>query len=317
MFESTTILVGLVVAVGLVAVRSGVKIVPQGQNWTVERFGRYTTTLQSGLHFVVPVIDRIGKKLSVMESVLDIPPQNVISKDNVSIVADCVTFYQITEPQKAAYQIDNLELGIQNLTITNLRSVLGGMELDHMLSSRQEINSKLLAEVDMATQPWGVKITRVEIRDLMMSSELQEAMNLQMTAERKRRAIVTEAEGKKSSEILLAEGERSSKILLAEGEKEAKILQAQGEREAAILEAEARERHAEAEAKSTEVVSKAIKEGDVAAIQYFLGMEYIKALEGIGASSNSKLVLMPLEASGVTGSIAGIAQVLQQNLGNK
>lgn len=296
----------LLVLLALAIVYSGVKIVPQGQNWTVERFGRYTNTLQSGLHFIIPIVDRIGRKLSVMESVLDVLPQNVISKDNVSIVADCVTFYQIVEPQKAAYQIDNLELGIQNLTITNLRSVLGGMELDHMLSNRQEINSKLLAEVDMATQPWGVKITRVEIRDLMMSDELQEAMNLQMTAERKRRAIVTEAEGKKRSEILLAEGE-----------KEAEILRAQGEREAAFLEAEARERRAEAEAKSTEVVSKAIKEGDIAAIQYFLGTEYIKALEGIGASENSKLVLMPLEASGVAGSIAGIAQVLQQNLDKK
>lgn len=298
MFESVFILLG---AVAIATVFSGVKVVPQGQNWTVERFGRYTKTLESGLHFITPIIDRVGKKLVVMESVLDIPAQNVISKDNVAVTADCVTFYQIMEADKAAYQVNDLHLGIENLTITNLRSVLGSMDLDHMLSNRQEINGKLLESVDEATKPWGVKITRIEIRDLSMSEDLQQAMNLQMTAERKRRALVTEAEGKRTAEVLQAEGAKQAAVLRAEGEKDA-----------AFLEAEARERTAEAEAKSTEVVSKAIKDGDIAAIQYFLGTDYIKALGAIGASNNSKLVLMPLEASGVTGSIAGIAQVLQQ-----
>lgn len=295
------IVVLLLVIVAAAFIFGGVKIVPQGQNWTIERFGRYIKTLGSGLHFIVPIADRIGKKMIVMETVLDIPPQNVISKDNVAIIADCVTFYQINEPEKAAYQVNNLELGIENLTITNLRSVLGAMDLDHMLSNRQDINSRLLEAVDEATQPWGIKVTRIEIRDLSMSAELQDAMNLQMTAERKRRALVTEAEGN-----------RKAQILQAEGAKEAAVLRAQGERDAAFLEAEARERIAEADAKSTAVVSKAIKEGDIAAIQYFLGTEYIKALGTIGAAENSKLVLMPLEASGVAGSIAGIAQVLQQ-----
>jgi len=297
----TELVILLVVVVAAAIVFGGVKTVPQGQNWTVERFGRYTRTLEAGLHFIVPIADRVGKKLIVMETVLDIPPQNVISKDNVAIIADCVTFYQIIEPEKAAYQVNNLEVGIENLTITNLRSVLGAMDLDYMLSNRQDINTKLLEAVDEATQPWGVKVTRIEIRDLSMSAELQDAMNLQMTAERKRRALVTEAEGN-----------RKAQVLQAEGAKEAAVLRAQGERDAAFLEAEARERTAEAEAKSTTLVSQAIKDGDIAAIQYFLGTEYIKALGTIGSAENSKLVLLPLEASGVTSSIAGIAQVLQQ-----
>ncbi len=279
---------------------AGIKIVPQGQKWTVERFGRYTRTLESGLALIIPFIDSVGKKLSVMESVLDVPSQSVISKDNVAVTADGVVFFRIDDAAKAAYQIDNLTVAIVNLTTTNLRSVLGSMELDNMLSNREQINQKLLQAVDEATAPWGVKITRIEIRDLNMSDELQNAMNLQMTAERRRRALVTEATGKREAEILRAEGE-----------KEAAILRADGEKTAAFLNADAREREAEAEARATQVVSDAIASGNIHAIHYFLGTQYVAALKEIGASSNSKLVLMPLEAAGVTGAIAGVSELLK------
>ncbi len=279
---------------------TGVKVVPQGHQWTVERFGRYTTTLEPGLNLIIPFVDRIGFRLSMMESVLDVPSQTVISKDNAAVTADGVVFYRIMEASRAAYQVNNLTYAIVNLTITNLRSVLGSMELDHMLSNREEINERLLAAVDQATAPWGIKVTRIEIRDLSMSSELQEAMNLQMTAERHRRAVVTKANGDKEAAILQAQGQR-----------EAQVLQAQGEKEAAFLNAEAREREALAEAKATRVVSQAISEGDVQALQYFLGVKYVEALQHIGQGDNSKLVLMPLEASGVTGAVAGITELLK------
>ncbi|MGI6407150.1 MAG: SPFH/Band 7/PHB domain protein [Gammaproteobacteria bacterium] len=279
---------------------TGVKVVPQGHQWTVERFGRYTTTLEPGLNLIIPFVDRVGFRLSMMESVLDVPSQTVISKDNAAVTADGVVFYRIMEASRAAYQVNNLTYAIVNLTITNLRSVLGSMELDHMLSNREEINERLLAAVDQATAPWGIKVTRIEIRDLSMSSELQEAMNLQMTAERHRRAVVTKANGDKEAAILQAQGQR-----------EAQVLQAQGEKEAAFLNAEAREREALAEAKATRVVSQAISEGDVQALQYFLGVKYVEALQHIGQGDNSKLVLMPLEASGVTGAVAGITELLK------
>lgn len=279
---------------------AGVKVVPQGHQWTVERFGRYTTTLEPGLNLIIPFVDRVGFRLSMMESVLDVPSQTVISKDNAAVTADGVVFYRIMEASRAAYQVNNLTYAIVNLTITNLRSVLGSMELDHMLSNREEINERLLAAVDQATAPWGIKVTRIEIRDLSMSSELQEAMNLQMTAERHRRAVVTKANGDKEAAILQAQGQR-----------EAQVLQAQGEKEAAFLNAEAREREALAEAKATRVVSQAIREGDVQALQYFLGVKYVEALQHIGQGDNSKLVLMPLEASGVTGAVAGITELLK------
>ena len=279
---------------------TGVKVVPQGHQWTVERFGRYTTTLEPGLNLMIPFVDRIGFRLSMMESVLDVPSQTVISKDNAAVTADGVVFYRIMEASRAAYQVNNLTYAIVNLTITNQRSVLGSMELDHMLSNREEINERLLAAVDQATAPWGIKVTRIEIRDLSMSSELQEAMNLQMTAERHRRAVVTKANGDKEAAILQAQGQR-----------EAQVLQAQGEKEAAFLNAEAREREALAEAKATRVVSQAISEGDVQALQYFLGVKYVEALQHIGQGDISKLVLMPLEASGVTGAVAGITELLK------
>jgi len=294
---STTV---ILVVVAIAIIFAGIKVVPQGQKWTVERFGRYTRTLEPGLHFIIPIMDKVGRKLIVMETVLDIPSQNVISKDNVAIVADGVTFYRIEDASKAAYEINHLEQAILNLTTTNLRSVLGSMELDFMLSNREIINNRLLEAVDNATAPWGIKITRVEIRDLGMSEELQDAMNLQMTAERRRRAAVTEAQGKREAEVLQAEGEKTAAILRAEGAKEA-----------AFLDAEARERQAQAEAKATQVVSNAIKDGKIEAIQYFLGTQYIDSLKDIGSSPSSKLVLLPIEAAGVASSVASIAEVLK------
>lgn len=290
----------VLVILAIVTIAAGVKVVPQGQQWTVERFGRYTRTLEPGLTLIVPFINAIGRKLSVMESVLDVPSQNVISSDNVAVTADGVVFYRIDDAAKAAYQIDNLKAAIVNLCTTNLRSVLGSMELDNMLSNREQINKALLSAVDAATAPWGVKVTRIEIRDLAMDPQLQEAMNLQMTAERHRRAMVTKATG-----------QREAEILQAEGEKQAAVLRAEGEKQAAILTAEARERQAEAEAKATTDVSKAIADGNIQAIQYFLGLKYVEALQKIGSADNSKLVLMPLEASGVTGAIAGVAELLK------
>lgn len=289
----------VLVVFGVVIIGAGVKVVPQGQQWTVERFGRYTRTLMPGLSLIVPFMDRVGRKLKMMEMVLDVPSQSVISSDNVSVTADGVVFFRIDNAAQAAYQIDNLELAIVNLTTTNLRSVLGSMELDHMLSNREVINERLLAAVDAATTPWGVKVTRIEIRDLNMSPELQEAMNLQMTAERHRRAAVTKASGQKEAEVLQAEGEKQAAVLRAEGEKQA-----------AILRAEAREREAQAEAKATVDVSEAIAKGNVQALQYFVGLKYVEAIREIGGAPNSKLVLMPLEAGGITGAVAGVAELL-------
>jgi len=294
------IFAGVLALVVVAVLYAGVKTVPQGERWTVERFGRYTRTLDSGLRLIVPFIDRVGHQLTVMEQVLDVPKQEVITKDNAAVVADGVVFYRIDDPAKAAYQVRNLELAVVNLTTTNLRSVIGSMDLDETLSNRQHINEELMAIVDEATNPWGVKIVRIEIRDLNMPLQLQEAMNLQMTAERKRRAQVTEATGA-----------REAAILRAEGEKRAEVLRAEGDREAAFLNAEAREREAQAEAQATRVVSEAIAHGDVQAIQYFVGLKYVEALKEIGTADSSKLVLLPLEAGGVTGAVAGVAELLQ------
>ncbi|WP_269332071.1 SPFH domain-containing protein [Futiania mangrovi] len=291
----------LIVAVIAVAIiYAGIKTVPQGEQWTVERFGRYTRTLESGLRVIVPFVDQVGKRLSIMEQVLDVPEQTVITKDNAAVIADGVVFFRVDNTARAAYQVQNLHDAIVNLTTTNLRSVIGSMDLDDTLSKRAEINEILMGIIDEATNPWGVKIMRIEIRDLRMSDELQDAMNLQMTAERRRRASVTEANGLREAEILKAQGQ-----------KEAEILRAQGLREAAFLEAEARERAAEADAKATTMVSRAIAEGDIQAVQFFLGQKYVEALQTIGSSPNSKLVLMPLEAAGVTGAIAGVGELVK------
>ncbi len=284
----------------------GVKSVPQGMEYTVERFGRYIRTLRPGLNFIIPVIDRIGAKMNMMEQVLDVPSQEVITKDNAMVQVDGVVFYQVLDAAKAAYEVNRLEVAILNLTMTNIRTVMGSMDLDELLSQRDAINARLLSVVDEATTPWGVKVTRIEIKDITPPRDLVDAMARQMKAERDKRAAILEAEG-----------ERQAEILKAEGEKQAAILTAEGEKEAAFREAEARERLAEAEAKATEMVSRAIAEGDVNAINYFVAQKYVEALQQIASAPNEKLVFMPLESSGVVGAIGGIAELAKQAMGNQ
>ncbi|MCW7552375.1 SPFH/Band 7/PHB domain protein [Endozoicomonas gorgoniicola] len=302
-FEITAIAFVLLIAV---LIATGVRMVPQGYNYTVERFGKYTKTLPPGLHVIVPVIDSVGNKMNMMEQVLDIAPQEVISSDNAQVTTDAVCFFQVQDAVKASYEVNDLPKAMQNLVMTNIRAVLGSMELDEMLSNRDRINGQLLAKVDEATDPWGLKVTRIELRDIAPPNDLVEAMARQMKAERDKRA-----------QILDAEGAREAAIKVAEGQKQAQILQAEGELEAAKREAEARERLAEAEARATEAVSRAIASGDQRAINYFVAQKYVEALKEVGAADNSKLIMMPLEASGVIGSLAGIRELLSEVSGNK
>jgi regulator of protease activity HflC (stomatin/prohibitin superfamily) len=303
-FSGYDIFVLIVVILAVLTLYIGVKTVPQGQNWTVQRFGRYTRTLRPGLNLVVPFVDRIGSRMIVMEQVIDVPQQAVITKDNASVMVDGIAFFQVFDAAKASYEIASLQPAIIKLTMTNIRSVMGAMDLDQILSHRDEINERLLRVVDAAVSPWGVKVNRIEIKDIVPPADLIQAMDRQMKAEREKRA-----------EILTAEGQRQSAILRAEGAKQAQILEAEGRREAAFRDAEARERSATAEAMATEVVSKAIAEGQVTAINYFVADKYLRALTEIAHSPNQKVLMLPIEVTGVLGSLGGIAEIARATFG--
>jgi regulator of protease activity HflC (stomatin/prohibitin superfamily) len=293
----------VVIAVAIVVLYKLVRIVPQGYEWTVERWGKYTHTLEPGFHLLIPVVQNVGRKMNMMEQVLDVPSQDVITKDNAVVKVDGVVFYQVLDAAKAAYEVANLELAVINLVMTNIRTVLGSLDLDESLSKRDEINARLLKVVDEATHPWGLKVTRIELKDIQPPRDLVDSMARQMKAEREKRANILEAEGFRQAAILKAEGEKQSVILAAEGQKEA-----------AFREAEARERLAAAEAKATEVVSAAIVNGDVNALNYFVANKYVEALKAMADSPNQKMLLLPIEATGVLGSLAGIAELAKNAL---
>ena len=294
-----------VVVLILVLVFMAVKTVPQGYEYTVERFGKYSRTLKPGLSLIVPFLDKIGYRMNLRESVMDIPTQEVITRDNAMVAVDGVVFYQVMNAADAAYQVNNLERAMENLALTNIRTVMGSMELDELLSQRDRINAELLTVIDDATNPWGTKVTRVEIRDITPPRDLVDSMARQMKAEREKRA-----------QILEASGAREAEILRAEGEKQAVILAAEGELEAAKRQAEARERLAEADAVATRMVSDAIAKGNIQAVNYFVATKYTEALQGIASATNSKVVLMPMEASNLIGSIAGIAEIAKETFGD-
>lgn len=290
----------------VVALANSVVIVRQGYEYTVEFLGKYTRSLEPGFHILVPILEKIGAKINRMEQVLDVPSQEVITRDNAMVTVDGVLFFQIQKAENAAYQVRDLDLAILNLVMTNIRTVIGGMEIDELLSQRDSINQRLLSVVDDATIPWGVKVTRVEIKDITPPRDLIDAMARQMKAEREKRANILEAEGVRQSEILKSEGEKQSRIL-----------QAEGEREAAFRAAEARERAAEAEANATKMLSDAIAQGDAKALNYFLGVKYVEALQGIVTSPNQKLLMLPMDTQNLIGSLAGIAEIAKEVMDNK
>jgi regulator of protease activity HflC (stomatin/prohibitin superfamily) len=297
------ILVVILFVFAFVIIKLAVRMVPQGYEWTVERFGKYVRTLDPGLHFLMPIAYSIGRKINMMEQVLDVPSQDVITKDNAVVKVDGVVFFQVLDAAKAAYEVATLEIAILNLVMTNIRTSIGSLDLDESLSKRDEINAKVLVAVDQATHPWGLKVNRIELKDIAPPRDLVDSMARQMKAEREKRA-----------NILEAEGFRQAAILKAEGEKQSVILEAEGSREAAFRAAEARERSAEAEAKATELVSTAIAQGNVQAINYFVAQKYIEAFKALAESSNQKFVLLPMESSGILGSLAGIAELAKESL---
>ncbi|MFC5847742.1 SPFH domain-containing protein [Deinococcus petrolearius] len=300
------IFVAVLLVLVLVTLFAGVKSVPQGYQWTQERFGKFQRTLKPGLNLIVPYIDRIGRRVNMMEQVLDVPSQEIITRDNALVTVDGVVFYQVLDAARASYEVRNLEIATLNLTMTNIRTVMGSMDLDELLSNRDQINARLLSVVDEATEPWGVKVTRIEVKDIRPPADLVASMARQMKAEREKRA-----------NILDAEGFRQAAILKAEGEKQAEILNAEGRRQAAFLEAEARERAAEAEATATRVVSEAIAGGNVQAINYFIAQRYVDALKDVASAPNQKTLILPIEATSILGSLQGIAEVAREAFGGK
>jgi regulator of protease activity HflC (stomatin/prohibitin superfamily) len=300
-FDIVVIVLAVLVVIVLF---SAVKTVPQGYNYTVQRFGRYTRTLGPGLNLLIPFFDRVDAKMNMMETVLEVPSQEVITRDNATVTANGINFYQVMDAARAAYEVNDLQNAILNLTMTNIRSVMGSMDLDQLLSNRDEINERLLRVVDAAASPWGVKITRIEIKDIDPPRNLVDSMARQMMAEREKRAAILEAEGRRQAEILKAEGQ-----------KQAQILEAEGRREAAYRDAEGRERSAEAEAKATAMVSDAISQGDVQAVNYFIAQKYVEALTAFAHSPNQKTLLLPMEATGILGALGGIGELTRATFG--
>lgn len=304
MFEGSGVFVYVLLVLAVIVIFRAIKVVPQGYVYTVERFGRYTHSLTPGLGIIVPFIDSIGNKMNMMETVLDVPSQEVITRDNAMVTVDGVVFYQVLDAAKASYEVNQLTLAILNLTMTNVRTVMGSMDLDELLSQRDSINARLLTVVDEATHPWGVKVTRIEIKDIAPPRDIVDSMARQMKAEREKRASILEAEGR-----------RQAAILAAEGQKQAAILEAEGRREAAYRDAEARERQAEAEAKATSMVSEAIASGNVQAVNYFVAGKYVEALKEIASAPNQRVILMPLEASSIIGALGGIGELAREAFG--